>query len=246
MNIRRPVQSIKVYNWLDIIQKHLLPATCILCNNPGHAGRDLCDICYQDLPRVVLCCQRCAESLETPSTWPMLCGRCLSHPPAYDRTYAPFIYQGVIRHWITTLKFGANYKNARLLGQLLAEHLHDTAEQPDCIIPIPLHPSRYRERGFNQAVILAREIARRFSIPLDFLTLKRLVFTAPQVNLGKDERSANVRGAFVVKNGEKIEGRKIILVDDVYTTGSTVKECTRALMMHGAAEVVVLTLARAV
>jgi ComF family protein len=103
-----------------------------------------------------------------------------------------------------------------------------------------------RERGFNQAVILAREISNRFSIPLDFLTLRRHVFTEPQVNLGKDRRTANVRGAFVVKDGKKIQGQKIILVDDVYTTGSTVKECAGALMKHGAAEVAVLTLARAV
>ena len=114
------------------------------------------------------------------------------------------------------------------------------------IVPVPLHRRRLRERGFNQAVILAREIAGRFSLPLDWRSLRRRVFTEPQVGLGKDRRTSNVRGAFGVVDGKRIEGQRIVLVDDVYTTGSTVRECTEILMKNKAAEVVVLTLARAV
>jgi len=114
------------------------------------------------------------------------------------------------------------------------------------VMPVPLHPIRLRERGFNQSVILAREIARRLSIPLDFMTLKRYIYTEPQIHLGKEERLTNVKGVFGVVNKEKILDRNIILIDDVYTTGSTVKECARVLMKSGASSVAVLTFARAV
>ena len=114
------------------------------------------------------------------------------------------------------------------------------------IMPVPLHPKKLRARGFNQSVILAREISKRFSLPLDFLTLKRQIYTEPQINLGKKERESNVHDVFSVTNTHKIQGQKIILVDDVYTSGSTVKECARVLMKNKAEKVAVLTLARAV
>jgi len=113
------------------------------------------------------------------------------------------------------------------------------------IIPVPLHPIRLRKRGFNQSVILARHIAHRFSLPLDFSALRRRVDTVPQVNLGKTERGKNIKGAFEVVCSEKIRDQKVLLVDDVYTTGSTVRECTRTLLRGRAKEVAVLTLARA-
>lgn len=114
------------------------------------------------------------------------------------------------------------------------------------IMPVPLHPKKLRARGFNQSLILAREISKYFSLSLDFLTLKRHIYTEPQINLGKKERELNVRGVFSVTHPHKIQGQKIILVDDVYTSGSTVKECARILMKNKADKVAVLTLARAV
>ncbi len=114
------------------------------------------------------------------------------------------------------------------------------------LMPIPLHPKRLRERGFNQSVILAKEISKRFNISLDFMTLRRHVYTEPQISLGKREREVNVRGAFSVTDPAKIKGQEIILVDDVYTSGSTAKECARVLMKNKAGRVAVLTLARAI
>lgn len=123
--------------------------------------------------------------------------------------------------------------------------LFDISEN-SLIIPVPLHPKKLRERGFNQSLILAREISKKFSIPLDFMTLRRHINTEPQVSLGKKNREANVHGAFLVTEPEKIKGRRIILVDDVYTSGSTVKECARVLIKSKAEAVLVVTLARAV
>ena len=99
---------------------------------------------------------------------------------------------------------------------------------------------------FNQSVVLARVLAKRFSLPLDFMVLRRTLYTEPQVNLGRNERLANVAGSFTVSTAERVRGKRIILVDDVYTTGSTVKECAKVLRKSGAEEVAVLTLARTV
>jgi Predicted amidophosphoribosyltransferases len=122
-----------------------------------------------------------------------LCGRCLSRPPAFDQTYAPFIHQGAIRHLLGNLKFGANYKNARLLGMLLAEHLTNLSgtdvhlpeggRKPDLILPVPLYKARYRERGFNQAIEIARTVAKELQIPLDLSSCSRHRDTPHQTEL---------------------------------------------------------------
>lgn len=134
------------------------------------------------------------------------------------------------------------------LGKLMAEFPYPAFNIMDysLIMPVPLHPRRLRQRGFNQAAILAREISRRFSIALDFSSLERVVFTDSQASLGKEKREINVKAAFAVADPGKITGQKIILVDDVLTTGSTAKECARALLKHKAEQVAVLTLARTV
>ena len=131
---------------------------------------------------------------------------------------------------------------------MMADHAYSgfTIADYSLIVPVPLHPKRLRERGFNQALILAREVSKRFSLPLEFLALERHKLTEPQVNLSKEQRLENVRGAFAVRKNKRIEGQRVILVDDVYTTGSTIKECAGTLMRSGAADVAVLTLARAV
>ncbi|HEY8219566.1 MAG TPA: ComF family protein, partial [Methylobacter sp.] len=192
-----------VYNWINIIQDYLLPPTCILCGNPGYESRDICHSCYKHLPRNILRCYRCAEILEAPAIsaqYPseVLCGRCLSKHPAFDETFAPFIYHGAIRHLVSTLKFGASYKNARLLGMLLAEHLKQTAERPDLILPVPLHKSRYHQRGFNQAIEIGRTVANEMLIPLDITSCRRHRDTPHQTQLSAKKRRQNMKNAFSI------------------------------------------------
>ena len=244
-----------VYNWINIIQDYLLPPTCILCGNPGYDSRDICQYCYTHLPRNNLCCYRCGEILETPITAPMLCGRCLSRQPAFDRTYAPFIHQGAIRHLIGTLKFGADYKNARLLGMLLAEHLTNLsrtdlhlpegcrAGKPDLILPVPLHKSRYRQRGFNQAIEIGRTVAGKLQIPLDLTSCKRHRDTPHQTQLTAKKRRKNLKNAFSVI--KPIHARHIAILDDVMTTGSTAHELAYVLKKAGVSRVDVWVCARA-
>ena len=232
-----------VYNWLDIIQDCLLPPTCILCGNPGYGSRDICCACYAQLPRNNLCCYRCAEILETPIIAPMLCGRCLSRTPAFDRSHAPFIHQGAIRHLIGSLKFGANYTNARLLGMLLVEHLTLNAERPELILPVPLHPARYRQRGFNQAIEIARTVAKEMLIPLDLSSCHRHRDTPHQTTLPAKKRRKNLKHAFSLV--KPIHARHVAILDDVMTTGTTAHELAALLKKAGVNRVDVWVCARA-
>ncbi|MFZ2406068.1 MAG: ComF family protein, partial [Methylobacter sp.] len=173
----------------------------------------------------------------------VFCGRCLSRPPAFDETYAPFIHQGAIRHLIGTLKFGAHYKNARLLGMLLAEHLKQTAERPDLILPVPLHKTRYRRRGFNQAIEIARTVAKELQIPLDLTSCRRHRDTPHQTQLPAKKRRKNLKNAFSIV--KPIHARHIAILDDVMTTGSTAHELAYVLKKSGISRVDVWVCARA-
>jgi len=172
-----------------------------------------------------------------------LCGQCLSKPPAFDASYAPFIYQDAMRHLITTLKFGTDYKNARLLGQLLAEHLKQCPDKPDAIIPVPLHKARYIERGFNQSIEIARTVAKELDIALDLNSCQRTRNTPQQTRLTAKQRRKNIRNAFAVV--KPISARHVAILDDVMTTGSTVRELAAVLKKAGVGRVDVWVCARA-
>jgi ComF family protein len=234
---------IKVYNWLNIIQNTLLPPTCILCGNHGYNDKDICQTCFERLPRNIYCCYRCAEPFATPTTAPTLCGRCLSETPTFDETFAPFLYQDEIRHLITGLKFGAQFKNARLLGGLLADYVGNAAEKPDCIIPVPLHKARYHERGFNQALEIARTVSHMLHIPLDYSSCIRSKDTPHQTGLKAKKRKQNLRRAFSLV--KPIKSNHVAILDDVMTTGSTVNALASVLKKSSISRVDVWVCARA-
>ncbi len=232
-----------VNNWINIIQDCLFPPNCILCGNAGSSSRDICYSCYGQLPGNDHCCRRCAEILEISAADAGLCGRCLSHSPVFDLTYAPFIYQGAVSHLITALKFNARYQNARLLGMLLADYLKQHADMPDCIIPVPLHKVRYRQRGFNQAIEIGRTVSRELQIPLDLASCLRLRDTPHQTGLAAKQRRKNMKNAFSIN--KPIDAGHIALLDDVMTTGSTVNELAGLLKKAGALRVDIWVCARA-
>jgi ComF family protein len=144
-------------------------------------------------------------------------------------------------------KYGRDVTIGEALGELMADFPYPLFNicDYDLVMPVPLHVKRLRERGFNQSLFLAKAIAVRHKLKLDYLSLKRTIHTPPQITFGRQERERNVKGAFAVKTPAKLQGEKVILVDDVYTTGSTAKECTRTLIRAGASTVAVLTLSRA-
>ena len=232
-----------VNNWLNIIQDYLLPPTCILCGNTGVDSQDICQGCITDLHRNIHCCYKCAETFETASSTPRLCGRCLSKSPAFDETHAPFTHQGSIRYLIATLKFNRQYQNARLLGYLLATQIKKTAEIPDLILPVPLHRQRYQERGFNQSIEIAKVLSRQLNIPIDTQSCIRNRNTPHQIDLPAKQRHKNIRNAFTVKRA--IKAQHIAILDDVMTTGSTTNELAKALKKAGVSRIDVWVCARA-
>ncbi|MGZ4958940.1 MAG: double zinc ribbon domain-containing protein [Methylomonas sp.] len=225
------------------LRNKLLPPRCILCGQPGMDDLDLCADCYDDLPRNRHCCYRCGENFAVAVSAPQLCGRCLAKPPHFDETLAPFLYQGNIRYLITQLKFGHQYKNARLLAALLVRHIAQNAELPDCIVPVPLHRNRYRHRGFNQSIELARHLSKLLRLPMDLHSCVRNRDTAHQTSLPAKQRDKNMRMAFNIEN--ELNFQHVAIIDDVLTTGATVSELALALKQSGIRRVDVWVCARA-
>jgi ComF family protein len=172
-----------------------------------------------------------------------VCGDCQTDPPPFDRARAALIYAGPAAQAIKRLKFGGQMAYLPLMQSWLQEPAcRELAAAADLLAPVPLHHRRLRERGFNQALLLAQAFSE---VPLDRDNLRRVRATVPQVGLKSlKERRANVKGAFAVARPEKIAGKNVCLVDDVFTTGATVRECARALNKAGARSVTIITAAR--
>jgi len=227
--------------WLGRLERLILPPTCLLCGAVGVAGLDLCAGCLRDLPRNRTACPRCATPL--PPGGIGACAHCRAQPPDFDRAFVPFRYQPPVDFLITRLKFGGRLTCARLLGELFAAALAERSEPlPDCIAPVPLHPRRLRERGFNQALELARAAAHRCGIPLWINGLRRVRHTVPQTQLDARQRQTNPLGAFAL--AAPLPGTRIALMDDVVTTASTVAECARVLRAGGATEIEIWAIGR--
>jgi ComF family protein len=199
---------------------------CFICR--GAARATLCESCDADLPRLVQpVCPRCA--LESPSG--AVCGRCLAQPPHYDATVAALAYAFPADALVHALKFRGELALAPLLGKLLRESV--SSQNADCVIPVPLPRQRLRERGYNQAVEIARHLGA-IKLEIDACTRER--DAPPQAGLDREARRRNVRGAF--RCNRSVAGARVALVDDVMTTGATLDELARALKEAGAASVV--------
>ena len=215
----------------------LLPRECFLCVAPS--GEDfLCPACLDNLPHMPAeCCPVCA--LPTPSA--SVCGACLKRPPNFDATRAVFRYEFPIDRLVQSLKYAHRLASADFLGGILARHA--PALRPDLLLPVPLSPQRLAERGFNQALEIARHLERNMDIALETRGVRRRVDTAPQAALPWKERAKNIRHAF--ESDLDLAGRKVLVVDDVMTTGATLNELAGMLRACGAARVENLVLARA-
>lgn len=227
-----------VNKWLFIEQN------CLLCDEPS-AGDPLCSACEADLPWLDARCTVCAVPLPVRG---LVCGECLKRPPAYDHVEVPWRFAFPVDTLITRFKHQAHWPFGRLLGERLAHHLHhayaDGLSRPDLLLPVPLARRRLRQRGFNQAQMLARWLSRELAIALDDRTLERLLDTPPQQQLDAATRRRNLRQAFALRPGSDVCGRHLALVDDVLTTGATAEALARLLKRAGAARVDVYCLAR--
>jgi ComF family protein len=191
-------------------------------------------------------CPRCGLGFHTSVGEDHFCSSCLMGLWDFAKARSLGPYEGLMVEVISRFKFRGVSRLADPLGTLLADY-QDAAfpfTEFDLILSVPLHPQRLRERGFNQSLLLARRISQVHSIPLDFTSLQRIRHTQPQTELSGPERKKNIQGAFRVKKGGDISGKRILLIDDVFTTGATVQECSQVLLAAGAKQVDVLTLAR--
>ena len=231
-------------DWLTNIQDWLLPRLCPACGDRAGTGRELCPGCERSLPILQHACPRCAIPYEHPDNHGE-CGTCQKHPPAFARAFALYRYAPPVDHFIRELKFHQQLGLARLLGEQLARRLLTETPRPDLIIPVPLHRARLRERGYNQALEIARPVARALGLPLDFRSLVRVRATAPQTGMTVKARRKNLRGAFALRDDAAVRNLHVALVDDVMTTGSTVQAAAQYLRASGAMEVDIWVIARA-
>ncbi|MBI5107525.1 MAG: ComF family protein [Rhodocyclales bacterium] len=214
----------------------LLPRACFLCVAPSGADF-LCPACLDTLPRMPTeCCPVCA--LPTPSA--SVCGACLKMPPRFDSTQAVFRYEFPIDQLVQSLKYAHRLASADFLGRTLVQRLPD--RHFDMILPVPLASQRLAERGFNQALEIARHPARQMHLSLETRWVRRGVNTTPQAALPWKERAKNIRHAFECETD--LTGKALLVIDDVMTTGATLNELAGALKACGAARVENLVLAR--
>ena len=215
-------------------------AGCRLCRVP--AGTDgLCAGCRAELPWLEGGCPRCALPLPAGHDGP--CGECLADPPAFDRALIPFRYRPPLDHLVAGLKFHDRLAEARLLGTWLGEHARRRGTRAERLLPLPLHPQRLRERGFNQAAELCRAAARRAGLPWSQGGLRRVKPGTPQREARRRERLRRMRGAFVWQ-GDRPPPARVALVDDVLTTGATARAAAVALKQAGAEWVEIWAVAR--
>lgn len=226
----------------------LFPPLCHVCKAPvPEAGElHLCAACLGAMtPITSPLCPRCGVPHGTEGGIDHLCGSCLLTPPPFDGARGALLYDGPLQELIHRHKYGHKAHLRRPLALLAVRHLSPfvLAVAPEVIVSVPLHRTRLRERGFNQAVLMGAVMAREWRLPLLRDILRRVRPTVAQVTLSGQERRANVRGAFAVAGPGRVAGKRVLLVDDVATTGSTVAECSRVLKGAGASAVFVATVA---
>ncbi len=230
------------------LMREQLPTLCLVCRRALRRSCSLCPDCEAELPWLREGCGRCGEELGESDAG--ICCRCRLDPPEFDSCFAPFAYRPPVDKLIVDYKFNADFASGYALSRILARIMARRwrgSKRPDLLLPVPLHSSRLRRRGFNQALEIAKALADESGIPLRARDLRKLRPTPPQTEMQTArERGANIRGSFGLARNMAVRGaRRIALVDDVVTTMSTATELARVLKHAGAEEVEVCCLARA-
>ena len=225
--------------WGGLLADALIPKRCQLCATPNRHG--ICVDCHGLLPWIGVGCEVCG----TPLPEAGVCGDCQRQPRHYERGLIPFRYESPIASHIHHLKYNQQLRYADFLGAMMCQQIwQDAGVLPEIIIPVPLHPRRLRQRGFNQALEIARRIGEELGLEVDYTSLLRVKDTVAQVGLSGAARRQNVRGAFRVRNQAAVRGTHVALVDDVVTSGSTVTAAAHALKRAGVTRVSVWAAAK--
>jgi ComF family protein len=237
----REIMSTDWRHRVNALGRLLLPARCLLCGGPGGQDLDLCPACRQGLPWNRSACPRCGLPVDEAA--PVPCGACRLSPPPFTRVQTAFCYRYPIDRLLPSFKFHGDLAAGALLASLMAWAI-DPELPPQALVPVPLHRGRLRTRGYDQALELARSLARAGGPAVLADALRRSRPTRAQSQLGADARRRNVRAAFELRPGARLPAH-VALVDDVMTTGATVSECARVLLAGGVQQVDVWTIARA-
>lgn len=234
--------------WLKELSELVLPTveTCQLCGSRRRPGRNpgLCCICEKELDyweNKYHQCNLCGRYIGTEA----LCPNCIKKRPPFEKAVALGPYRGILKESLSSLKFRGDRKLSVPLGRLLAQEVRSQlpVEDIDIIVPVPLHEEKKLMRGFNQAEMIAREVGRHLRKPVQQSLLIKKDDTPAQTHLSQRAREANLADAFFVSRGSKIRGVRVLLVDDIFTTGSTASECTKTMLKAGAKKVYVATVA---
>jgi len=225
----------------------VFPPHCAVCRSDTTAGVHLCEKCAASARRIEApFCRQCSQPFEGDITGEFTCSNCTGRHFHFECAVAPYLSRDVVREFIHRFKYEGQFHLRHQLAAWAAAGLGDErlrAQPFDAFVPVPLHPARKREREFNQAEVIAQLLARRAGVPVQN-AIRRIRYTTTQTRLDRHERMENLRGAFRMRHRAAVQDRHLIIVDDVFTTGSTVDECARVLREAGAASVRALTVAR--
>lgn len=234
-----------IYNWLKNSLFSFFSGQCLLCLTPTQNMHLLCSDCEKDLPKnnfhCIICSAPFASSHNQQNA--LICGKCQKSPPHYSTSIIPHIYSSPLKQFITQLKFHHNLSYVPVLAHSFIEAVKARKNNlPECIIPVPLHSERLRERGFNQALELARIISKQLKIPLDYSLSQRNKATPFQSGLSAKQRKQNLKNAFSINKSRSY--KHVAIFDDVVTTGTTVNELAKQLKQNGVEIIEVWAIAR--
>src|SRR5215217_4371552 len=236
------------FDLLEAAVSLLYPPVCTICGSTVRAGDYLCNDCEAKTIRIVPpFCQKCSEAFEGSISHAFTCANCAHRTMHFDAAVAAYRGRGVVRQIIHEFKYARQIHLQHLVARWLCAALDDErlrGRKFDVIVPVPLHASRQRERGFNQAKLIAQLLGAHTSIPVKPL-LVRVRYTTTQTALDRAERMENLHNAFRLRKNADVRGLRVLLIDDVLTTGSTLNECARVLKRAGAISVHAATAARA-
>lgn len=226
---------------LSITQTLRLPSICLLCNQFHTSKLAVCHFCITLITPLGPACEYCAHPL--PDPYPLICGSCIKEKPDYDRAYIGYTFEEPLRGLLHQFKYQNGLVFTRLLGHLMLTAVPQYNPNDCCLVPVPMHPTRLRQRGFNQAAVLTVYLAQQLQLPYLLNACKKIRNTAPQASLDAEARQNNLRTAFVTSI---LPYSHVILIDDLLTTGNTASELARVLKQAGVKQVDIWCCARTV
>lgn len=248
----RDTTQVRLTGWFRQAIRFVLPVECIACGRslstdpvPFFCAACWCTIHPFEQSACASCDQPFVSQAATNYTPNHQCQHCQEQPPDFQRAWTLFPYLPPLREAICSFKYRGKHTLAQPLARLMISAMPQGVDA-DVIIPVPLHPARLRAREFNQSLLLADHLGRYLALPVSATNLVRTAATDPQTTLSRQERLRNLRNAFEIRRPQDLSGKRILLVDDVFTTGTTLNECAKCLRNAGAGPVFALTLARTV